>query len=349
MSMRSAWRPICVILLAVIFGCGGIWLLGANPSPVGEAENPTAGSSQSLPMLQRVIGEPVSTTPLAARELKSYLAKLPMGYTVEDIAIDGQVRIDQNGNLVLDPGLQRYLDFFIGLTRSPEDEPAMKEALLAAMHLQGIPENIQAEILEILEDYLAYRGALEAMLQDAGEESVPLGVEQAFERIYSLRREYLGKDVAEGFFGEEEAALQAMLARKRILESDALGEEERERALEAIEQSRPPEIREVREQAVSVVNVRRQVEALREQGASDEEIFAVRAAQFGVEAAERLAKLDRDRQEWEQRLSLYRDQKALLEARTDLTLEAREQAIEALRREHFNENEVKRVRVLDRL
>lgn len=350
MKLRSAWSPIFGVLVVVIFVCGGIWLVGANPSEDGGLGAGVESPSPWPQPFSYTTGEPASTAdPIPARTLQAYLAKLPMGHTVEDIDIDGQVRIDQNGNLVLDPELQRYLDFFIGLTRSPEDEPVMKEALVAAMGLQGIPEEIQAEVLAILEDYLAYRQALEAMLLEGESEAVPIGLEQVFERVYSLRREHLGKDVAEGFFGEEEAALQIVLARKRAMENEALSEAERQQVLDAIEQSWPPEIREIREQAVSVVNVRRQVEALREQGATEEEIFAVRAAQFGVESAERLATLDRERQAWEQRLSTYREQKAQLEARADLSAPERERAIEALRSEHFAEHEVKRVRVLDRL
>src|SRR5690606_22173507 len=123
-------------------------------------------------------------------------------------------------------------------------------------------EQIQAEVLAILEDYLAYRQALETMLLESESEAVPIGLEQVFERIYSLRREHLGKDVAEGFFGEEEAALQIVLARKRAMDNEALSEAERQQVLDAIEQTRPPGVRENCERSVSVVDVGRKVEAL---------------------------------------------------------------------------------------
>src|SRR5690554_6781026 len=102
MKLRSAWSPIFGVLVVVIFVCGGIWLVGANPSEDGGLGAGVESPSPWPQPFSYTTGEPASTAdPIPARTLQAYLAKLPMGHTVEDIDIDGQVRIDQNGNLVL--------------------------------------------------------------------------------------------------------------------------------------------------------------------------------------------------------------------------------------------------------
>ncbi len=279
--------------------------------------------------------------------LQEVLLELPMGHTIKDIDIDGSVRVDMNGNLVLDRALRRFLDFFIGLTRAPEDEPVMRKALSMAMDQNGIPEPIQAEVLGILQNYLAYREAAEAL--QASRDAPQYDMNAIFDELYSLRRQHMGPDVAEGFFGEEEARLGALFDRQQVMASDGLSDTERERALAAIEQNLPESTREVELQSRSIVDVRRQVRQMREGGADNQEIFTVRADRFGVEAAERLARLDEERNRWQEQLQDYRQEKARIESQSQLSDAARQESIEQLRQEYFNEQEQRRVSILDRI
>lgn len=285
--------------------------------------------------------------PPATGDLQELLLELPLGHTVSDIDIDGNVRIDMNGNLVLDRDLRRFLDFFIGLTRSPEDEPGMREAISVTMDRNGIPKPIQAEVLGILENYLTYREAAETM--QANRDPSQYNMNAVFDELYSLRRQHMGPDVAEGFFGQEEARLSAMFARRQVLTSSGMSDAERERALAAIEQNLPESTREVERRSRSIVDVRRQVREMRNNGATEQEIFSVRAARFGTEAAERLARLDEERSRWQEQLRSYREQKTRIEAQPHLSDAARQEAVEQLRQEYFSEQEQRRVSILDRI
>ncbi|TBW57633.1 hypothetical protein EZI54_06220 [Marinobacter halodurans] len=289
------------------------------------------------------IGKPAPTS----AELKDALLDLPLGHTVTDIDIDGNVRIDMNGNLIYDEDLRRFLDFFIGLTKSPEDEAAMREAMAMVMDRRGVPRPVQAEVFGILENYLAYLGAADTLMSENG--ALQTHMKAVFDELYSLRRRHLGQDVAEGFFGAEEARLRAMFARQQVLASQSVSDVEREQALAAIDQNLPESAREVARRSHRIVNVRHQVQDMREQGATDQEVFAVRAASFGVEGAERLAKLDEERERWQEQLQRYRRQKARIDAQSQLSDAARQEAIEQLRREYFSEQEQKRVSILDRI
>ena len=84
--------------------------------------------------------------------------------------------------------------------------------------------------------------------------------------------------------------------------------------------------------------------ALRDEGASDSEIFAVREERYGSEAAERLAALDARRADWKRRLAAYRAERDGLLADGAASQEA---ALDALRERHFEANEITRVRALE--
>ena len=121
----------------------------------------------------------------------------------------------------------------------------------------------------------------------------------------------------------------------------------RSSALTALEDKLPPRVREARHRAGAPAQVRAQVEALRASGASEADVFAVRQAEFGREAAQRLAALDEQRAQWSLRLNRYRTERDSLLSDPGLDGQQREAALETLRANHFDEREILRVRALD--
>ncbi|HBM50055.1 MAG TPA: lipase chaperone, partial [Marinobacter sp.] len=174
-------------------------------------------------------------------------------------------------------------------------------------------------------------------------------VRQALGQIHDLRREHLGPDVAEGFFGEEERRLQVMLDRQKILSDESLTASERDRALAQLDQLLPEYSRELRRRSRTVVETAMQVQQLREQGASEAEVRELRLQAYGAEATERLARLDQQRNQWQNRLGEYRQQKALIDNNEGLAPADRQAAVEALRERIFTEeHERRRIRALER-
>ncbi|MDX1588870.1 MAG: lipase secretion chaperone [Oleiphilaceae bacterium] len=344
---KGHWLTLAGVTVAVALGTGLMGYRGDSSGP-----EQTAQSALQEPV-QDFVERPqeTGTARRAGRRVAAGvsddggLPALPGDEVVEGLDVDGGVRLDRNGNLVLDIQLRRLLGFFIGLTRGPEDEPALKKRIAAHMAREGIPESVRLQVLEILVDYLDYREAGEALVNNGGD-----ALEQTFERLYSLRRDRLGPEVAEGFFAEDEARVRRALDRRRIMEDESLSEAQRRQALAQLEQGLPEASRERLEQSRRLSEVSRQVTAMREEGGSELAIHRLRAEKLGPEAAQRLASLDERRHQWQRKLSAYQASKERIENARGLSPQDREKALEGLLEEHFDtDHEIRRARALARI
>ena len=106
-------------------------------------------------------------------------------------------------------------------------------------------------------------------------------------------------------FGREDAEQQEALARLEIRQDARLTEDERRQRLAAFDAALPPEVRAVREAPYKVARLQESADSLRAAGASEEEVFRMRAAALDPAAAERLAALDREEAAWRARIAAY--------------------------------------------
>ena len=321
-------------------------VIGESPTPEEAspipATSPTGEPRVELPEPH----QPVTGT--AGDDPQGELPELPLAHTVEDIEVRGSIHIDQQGDLIRNQELRQFLEFFMGQTRNPEDEPAMRAHMTAAMEQKGIPTPVQQQVMATLDVYLKYRQAEEELAQSA--ESQELDTAGIFREVKRLRRAHLGRELAEAFFGQEEARTETMLAQQRLMNNEDLDDTTREQVLRDLESDLPESTQQVRQRSRQVTDLSREVQQLREQGASRDEIQAARREAVGHEAAERLAEVDQQRDQWDQRMEHYREEKAALENNEGLSGEDRAEAISNLQEELFeSEAERRRARALERI
>lgn len=101
---------------------------------------------------------------------------------------------------------------------------------------------------------------------------------------------------------------------------------------------------------MALVTLEEKAAQLKKQGASDAEIFQVRAGMVGEEAARRLTQADKEQEAWTQKRDWYR-QLALAPELEGMNPEERRNYISdiAQRQLGLNANEVKRMQALDRI
>ncbi|MBJ6137712.1 lipase secretion chaperone [Marinobacter litoralis] len=340
--MSKRYIVVCFGVLLFVVSCTGLFYWYADTEL---SETPRAASAAQNPFSARHPQNSVS--PFNSSDQALALPALPRDERVADIQIDGAVRVDMNGNLVLDRHLRRFMDFFIGLAPGPEHEPAMKLRMQAVMEKNGVPSAVQAEVLGILDQYLAYREASEQIeLQSvSGSEDIYA----AFDAVHRMRRKYLGSDVAEGFYGAEERRLRLALDRQRVMADENLSANEKKRALAQIDQQLPEHVRKSKETSRTVVSTVQRVQQLRQSGASEVEVRALRLQRYGAEATARLEGLDMKRQQWQKRVADYQRRKQVVMQSEGLAPQDRSEALQLLRESMFEEHELRRIRALDKM
>lgn len=273
--------------------------------------------------------------------LSSRSASLPA--SLAGTNVDGGFVVDEHGRFVPTRDALDVFDYY--LAASGEEPPEVLRARIEAHIGEQLGGEAARDARALLDTYLGFREALRA-LTEAG--APPHDLERRLQWVRELRRRHFGADTAETLFGDEERALSVDLERRRVHADPTLDEAERAERLAALEAELPPGVRAARTAARAPTRMHREIEAMRAAGSSDAEIFAAREAEFGAAAAERLAALDAERAAWRARLDDYLQARdALLSEAEGDNDEERAAAVDALRRERFDEQERLRVKALE--
>lgn len=155
-----------------------------------------------------------------------------------------------------------------------------------------------------------------------------------------LRERYFNQSEVQALFARDQAEEQHVL---RHLQAQAVGASPAE--LAALDEQLPDDLREARRQATLPGELYAQVSDLRSQGASDEQVYQLRAQALGTEAADELAKLDAQRAHWQTRLRDFTRERLQLD-QAGLAEEDRQAEYQALLSRHFAEHERVRVQAL---
>ncbi|MFY9179385.1 MAG: lipase secretion chaperone [Venatoribacter sp.] len=263
------------------------------------------------------------------------LADIAQLQTFRGATIDGALRTDLHGNLIIDIQLKRWIDFYLSAQGEISLEQ-VKELMVSQMRQLPSPGSEQA--LKLLDAYLGYLAALNDYDVEEARRVAEPGMSDLEARTYwqqRLRREWLEPEVIEAFFQEDEQ-IDLNTIKKFKLRNQGASQAE----LDALEEELPEEVRTMRKESRTILSYADNLQQLKSQGASPAEIQQWRVQQYGPEAAERLAKVDKEREQWESRLRNYQ---SLLKNTESLTETDREAQREEYRQKNFSNTEQKRL------
>jgi lipase chaperone LimK len=114
--------------------------------------------------------------------------------------------------------------------------------------------------------------------------------------------------------------------------------------LAALDAALPAALKADREAPRTIINLEERAQAMRANGASDDEIFRMRAKELDPQAAARLAEVDRDEKAWKNRVDAYLAERTkLLKASGDATDSQRQAAVAELQNAQFSVDERRRL------
>ena len=233
--------------------------------------------------------------------------------SMEGTRPDGGLTVAAGDTLVVDAELGHLFDYYLaGLGEKPLAAIRSQIELELDRRLARAPAR---EAKRLLVAYLGYKQALVLAEQALPPSGDALQAASArLQAMRALRPGYFTAQESAGLFGALDARDDDAVARMAVLGDSLLGEAEQQRRLAVLDAALTPAQRTERDAPLQVSALDASVRALRAQGGDDNEVYRLRAARFTPEAAARLAELDREESQLQQRIIAWQAQKAALGA-----------------------------------
>lgn len=338
MQKKVTYALVSALLLLVI---GVLWL-SRDKTPAASGTTATLGSVDSKAMVTQAIAQSKSV----ASRFTTGLEGIPK--SLRDTEVDGSLEVDANGNLKITRGVRQTFDYF--LSAIGEEDLATILARIRAHIRHVLPAKAAAQAEQLLESYIAYREGLGHLQQVQGDPSQNIAaVRQQKQQVQALRTQYFSREVIDAFFGDEDAYDNYTLARIEIMQDKNLSATEKAKRSAALLDTLPPELKE----SVKTVNQYQELKSLEQdwksRNGSPQELRAIREQLVGPEATERLETLDKERAEWDNRMTDYLQQRDEILKNAALSEDDRQKQVTTLRQQRFNQQEQVRVDALERI
>lgn len=183
-------------------------------------------------------------------------------------------------------------------------EPGLLKARLEGLIGQFFPPQVATRALALAHRYVDYRVAL-GRLQAPADLRDPQALRQALAARQKVRMAAFEPDEYQALFAADAQMDEYLLARLEIERDPSLTADQKSAALQQAESALAPALQAQRSEAVAHVGLARQTADFDAQGMDATARFNVRSAQYGSEAAQRLAQMDTQDRQWQGRLDQY--------------------------------------------
>lgn len=222
---------------------------------------------------------------------------------------------------------EQTLDAIVAQIRSDLNSRLPSAQAQTAQRLLGLYIEFKRELVEI----------------DAKPELAGNGVVAIRKRmlaVQDLRARYFTQDEVQGMFGFEDAYDMDAIARLEVSQDPNLTAQQKQQQLAALDAAMPEALRREREASHGVVRVEQQAAAMRAKGASDDDIYRMRAKEFDPQAAARLAEVDREETAWKARIAHYQNERGrVMKNMANAPESERQSALAQLQQSLFTEAE----------
>ena len=259
---------------------------------------------------------------------------------------DGDARQNEDGDLIVSAELRLLFDYY--LTATGEKSLAQIRAEIDKVLDQKLKPKAAAQARHLLGRYLSYKQALADAEKNppspvTARQNQLSAIRNRWTIMQQLRLRYFSTAENQAMFRFDDAYDMDALARIEISQDTALSDEQKQEKLKALDAAMSPELREARNAPYQVVRLEEQAAQMRANGASEDDVYRMRAAVVSPEAANRLAQVDRETQQWTLRIQQYLSARQSLMAQNWPSDAARQTALQQLRDQFFTAQEQRRL------
>ena len=263
--------------------------------------------------------------------------------SMEGTRPDGNIASTPDDQLQVNAELPRMFDYYLAaLGEKTLDEI---RAEIERQLDQRLKPNAAEQAKRLLARYLDYKRDLVTVEKDLQAKAPGNGIDAIKARLDAIqqsRLRFFSPEEVQAMFGLEDAYDRDNLARYEIAQDKTLTEAQKKERLAALDAAMPPELRKEREAPLAIVRLEETAQQMRANGASDDDVYRMRAAALNPEAAARLAEVDREEAAWKSRIADYLAERSRL-LNSGMADAERQAAIQQLRDSRFTQLEQKRL------
>ncbi|KAA0912847.1 lipase secretion chaperone [Psychrobacter sp. ANT_WB68] len=350
-NRRSPFLPVIIAAIVVLVVAIIWWFKPNNASNASAQANSTVGYSQASANATDKTGSKNdigNKSKQSSGRFTTGLEDLPRSLQGTDV--DGEIIIDENKQLVVTEGLRRLFDYF--LSALGEEEEATIYARVESYIRSHTPEPAASQAVTIFDQYVAYLKALPAIesrygnLQLQATENGELDlnvVAQQKQDVAKLRQQHFDQETITAFFGTEDEYDDYSIAMVKINQDKQLSDAQKEAARQDYISRMPDNaIKTNIAQQANLDELIKRTEQMQAQGATAEALYNMRRELVGAPAAARLAQVDQQDANFDQRFKQYQAQKQQLLKQNVDKAQAQTQ-INQIEQQLFNEAERKRL------
>lgn len=202
----------------------------------------TAGVTTSVP------SENIKRPSSPSSEGKAYGTEQPPDFKLDDIATAlSRINLDHNGQIQVDQQARTVLEAAFLQPEQAMDETRFSE--LKTLIEGGLQGDAGQQAAAMAERFYRYSNAHREVAGTFGHHGKLHNAEADFEQLSRLRRTYLGEELSDSLYGEEEALMRYTLQSMRIQTDETLSPEQKQSRQEELRKEVPTSLLGAPEQA----------------------------------------------------------------------------------------------------
>lgn len=261
--------------------------------------------------------------------------------SLQGTEVDGEIIINDKAQLVATRGLRRLYDYF--LSALGEEESETIDARVEAYILNTTPQPAANEAVKLYYQYQTYLKQVAAIQSQSNKPANSIEAIEKQQQVKAVRSQLFTPKVEAAFFSTEDQLQAYNKQMLKIAQDKSLSNAEKQQAKQRYLQNLPDSLtKKQAERQANLQQLMSRTEQMKKRGANEQQLLEMRTELVGIEAAHRLAELDKQTQDFDHRFESYQQQKRQI-TNSNASASEKQKQLAALEQRLFSDNEQKRL------
>lgn len=235
----------------------------------------------------------------------NHQAKMPtLAPSLQGTEIDCPIQVDAKGKLILTVGIRSCFDyFFSSLGEKTETEliSDIRQYLKATL-----PDTASSYASYLLDQYVAYTHALKNLKATSDFKTGDAeGFQKVLNQMYKVQQQFFNSAEINALFGNERNLNQFNIDQMRIHANKTLNAQQKASELATLIDKLPSTLADGVRVSMQFAELQQLTQEIQEKGGSAQELRNMRESLLGVDAADRLEKVDQEEAGWQTQVNSY--------------------------------------------